>query len=543
MSTMRIGGLASGMDIDSLVEQLMQAERAPLDKLEQKKQTYEWQRDAYRDVNTKLQALDTYISDNLIIKSLNSKTATSTNSDLVGAVATSTASGTLTIEGVSQLATAARAISSAPVQAKRAEDTSSKVATGSALIKDIDGFSSLSLSDTGEYSILLKSIDKTGSLGSTAEIKFKATDTIDDVVSKINSSAAGVTAFFENGKLSLTAKNTGELEGNAAEIQLVDEATINGNTVKETGNALFSLFNINFDSQIQHGTNAKLSVNGIEIKRSSNNFTVNGYSISLKEKFNTSYDNTGETVSLTSTTNVDEIITKIKDFVNTYNGLIKDLTSKTNETKYRDYQPLTEAQKEDMESDEIEKWEKLAKSGLLRSDSIIKNGLSAMRSLVYQSNPAVTNTKYNTLYSIGITTSSDYTSGGTLEIDEDKLRAALEADPDSVTKVLTFSNGKEKDTVEVNGVTKEADTRGFLQKLRSTMSTIKLNIENRAGRSTMNETQYTLGKSLKSVATSIDAWKDKLELLEDRYWKRFTAMETAINKANSQSTSLSSYFA
>ena len=540
---MRIGGLASGMDIDSLVEQLMQAERAPLDKLEQKKQTYEWQRDAYRDVNTKLQALDTYISDNLIIKSLNSKTATSTNSDLVGAVATSTASGTLTIEGVSQLATAARAISSAPVQAKRAEDTSSKVATGSALIKDIDGFSSLSLSDTGEYSILLKSIDKTGSLGSTAEIKFKATDTIDDVVSKINSSAAGVTAFFENGKLSLTAKNTGELEGNAAEIQLVDEATINGNTVKETGNALFSLFNINFDSQIQHGTNAKLSVNGIEIKRSSNNFTVNGYSISLKEKFNTSYDNTGETVSLTSTTNVDEIITKIKDFVNTYNGLIKDLTSKTNETKYRDYQPLTEAQKEDMESDEIEKWEKLAKSGLLRSDSIIKNGLSAMRSLVYQSNPAVTNTKYNTLYSIGITTSSDYTSGGTLEIDEDKLRAALEADPDSVTKVLTFSNGKEKDTVEVNGVTKEADTRGFLQKLRSTMSTIKLNIENRAGRSTMNETQYTLGKSLKSVATSIDAWKDKLELLEDRYWKRFTAMETAINKANSQSTSLSSYFA
>jgi len=543
MSTMRIGGLASGMDIDSLVEQLMQAERAPLDKLEQKKQTYEWQRDAYRDVNTKLQALDTYISDNLIIKSLNSKTATSTNSDLVGAVATSTASGTLTIEGVSQLATAARAISSAPVQAKRAEDTSSKVATGSALIKDIDGFSSLSLSDTGEYSILLKSIDKTGSLGSTAEIKFKATDTIDDVVSKINSSAAGVTAFFENGKLSLTAKNTGELEGNAAEIQLVDEATINGNTVKETGNALFSLFNINFDSQIQHGTNAKLSVNGIEIKRSSNNFTVNGYSISLKEKFNTSYDNTGETVSLTSTTNVDEIITKIKDFVNTYNGLIKDLTSKTNETKYRDYQPLTEAQKEDMESDEIEKWEKFAKSGLLRSDSIIKNGLSAMRSLVYQSNPAVTNTKYNTLYSIGITTSSDYTSGGTLEIDEDKLRAALEADPDSVTKVLTFSNGKEKDTVEVNGVTKEADTRGFLQKLRSTMSTIKLNIENRAGRSTMNETQYTLGKSLKSVATSIDAWKDKLELLEDRYWKRFTAMETAINKANSQSTSLSSYFA
>jgi len=532
MSTMRIGGLASGMDIDTLVEKLMQAERAPLDKLEQKKQTYEWQRDAYRDVNTKLQTFDTYIADNLILKSLNTKTATSSNSDLVGVTATSAAPGTLSIEGVSQLATAARAISSAPVQTQSSEN-----ATGSTLIKDLQGFS---LSNTGEYSILLKSIDKTGSLGSTAEIKFKATDTIDDVVSKINSSAAGVTAFFDSGKLSLTAKNTGQLKGDAAEIQLVSDEAINGNTVTGTGNVLFSLLNI--DSPIQGGSNAKLSVNGIEIERSSNNFTVNGYLISLKDKFNTSYAITGETVSLTSTTNVDEIITKIKDFVTTYNGLITDLNNLTNETKYRDYQPLTTLQREEMEEKEIELWEKKAKSGLLRGDSIIKNGLSSIRSLIYQSNPAVTNMKYNTLYNIGISTSTNYLSGGTLEIDEDKLKAALMEDPDSVTKLLTFSNGKEKDMVVVNGVTKEVDTRGFMQKLRDEMTKIKLNIEGRAGRSTMSETQYTLGKYLKNVKDSINTWEDKLEAIETRYWNRFTAMETAINKANSQSTSLSSYF-
>ena len=65
---MRIGGLASGMDIDALVEKLMNAERAPLNKLTQKKTTYEWQRDAYRDVNTKLKTFDTYIADNLVLK-------------------------------------------------------------------------------------------------------------------------------------------------------------------------------------------------------------------------------------------------------------------------------------------------------------------------------------------------------------------------------------------------------------------------------------------------------------------------------------------
>ena len=67
---MRIGGLASGMDIDSLVEKLMTAEKAPLNKLYQRKQTYEWQRDAYRDVNKQLQAFDKYIADNIRFESV-----------------------------------------------------------------------------------------------------------------------------------------------------------------------------------------------------------------------------------------------------------------------------------------------------------------------------------------------------------------------------------------------------------------------------------------------------------------------------------------
>ena len=51
MADMRIGGLASGMDTDQIIKDLMKAERIPLDKLEQKKQYLEWQRDDYRDMN------------------------------------------------------------------------------------------------------------------------------------------------------------------------------------------------------------------------------------------------------------------------------------------------------------------------------------------------------------------------------------------------------------------------------------------------------------------------------------------------------------
>ena len=44
----RISGMASGMDIDTMVKGMMDAERVPLDKLYQKKTYTEWQRDDYR---------------------------------------------------------------------------------------------------------------------------------------------------------------------------------------------------------------------------------------------------------------------------------------------------------------------------------------------------------------------------------------------------------------------------------------------------------------------------------------------------------------
>src|SRR5690554_5723891 len=51
MSYMRIGGLASGMDIDSIVRDLMRVERMKVDKATQDKTHLEWTREAYNKVN------------------------------------------------------------------------------------------------------------------------------------------------------------------------------------------------------------------------------------------------------------------------------------------------------------------------------------------------------------------------------------------------------------------------------------------------------------------------------------------------------------
>ena len=255
---MRVGGLASGMDIDALVEKLMKAERMPLDKTFQKKQTYEWQRDAYRGVNTKLKTFDTFLFDKMIMSGkMNQKSATSSNSELVSVTAKSNAAGHISIGGVSQLATSSLAVG---------KQTS---ATGSTKLSD------LGISDT---SIELKSIGADGKLAAEAtKIDFDPNaETIDDLMKKINDSGAGVTAIFESGKLSISAKNTGSEKSGAGEI------------VATSGTAVFDALGFagTNGKLASNGKNAMFEVNGIQTERSTNTFTISGYEMTLKKTFN-----------------------------------------------------------------------------------------------------------------------------------------------------------------------------------------------------------------------------------------------------------------
>ena len=50
-------------------------------------------------------------------------------------------------------------------------------------------------------------------------------------------------------------------------------------------------------------------------------------------------------------------VDKVKDFVNSYNELIDKLQTKNTEEVYYKYPPLTEAQREEMDDDEIKEWQ------------------------------------------------------------------------------------------------------------------------------------------------------------------------------------------
>mgnify|MGYP001092664832 CR=1 FL=1 len=502
---LRIGGLASGMDIDTLVEQLMTAERVPLDKINQKKIYTEWQRDDYREMNSLLLDLDNTIFNGVAKQaSFIKKTVAISNSD---ALSVKNVNSTIDFSGsikINQLASAATMQS---YTTSRITDSSKK------------------LSDFGieeNQTIKISAITKDGVMQEKPfELTITKDDTLDSVISKINKDS-GVTAFFDpvSKKFSITAKNTGDIANDAPEIILSDDG--------ESPNKFFNnILGMNSNNNLAAergagtlGSNAKVEYNGLEITRPSNTFTINGVEFTAKKV-------TTEAVTFSSTPDVDGILDTITQFVNKYNELVEKIRTKTTETKYRDYQPLTDAQKKDMSEDEIEKWDKLAKSGTLKNDSILNIVLTKMRSNF--SSPVSGTSTYSQLSQIGISTTANYLDGGKLTINEDKLRAAISADPNAVYELF-----------QKDGAT--SSEQGIARRLRDTLKTAMTDITAKAGKTTSVNNTFTLGKVLNNYASQITRFEDKLKLIENRYWARFTAMETAINKANSQSTYLTSMF-
>lgn len=511
-SNNRISGLASGMDIDSIVEKLMKAESAKMEKLQQQKQKYEWQRDSYRDINSKLEAFRNEAFNNYALPSnYLMKKASVSDSSIVTVSASASATGNLTITDAT-LATNAKALSSSATFTGK---------TGTNTLSDIG--------IVGDGAVALRVINNEGKAVDTV-IEYNQTDTIDSFISKLNK--AGVTALFSNGQMSIAANATGTMTGGAMQVIDIASATpayTGGRTDTQsifeklgflpTGSSTGSIADT-------EGINALYTVNGITMSSTSNTISQSGYNIKLNQSF------TNGNISISSSTDTDAIVDKIKSFVELYNGLVESLNGPIKERKVYSYQPLTDAQKSQMSEDEIKKWEEKAKKGILRNDTVISTALSDMRSVVYEVG-TVKDSKYNALYNIGITTTKDYKDGGKLVIKEDELRKAIEANPEAVADL--FTRAEVKDPADPTGKT-ILDKGGLINQLRSVAKTAVDSIEAKAGKATSVENTYTIGKNIYSLSQRIEEWKDRLKDIESRYYKQFTSMENAINKANSQSS-------
>lgn len=277
------------------------------------------------------------------------------------------------------------------------------------------------------------------------------------------------------------------------------------------------------------GQNAVLSVNGTEIVRNSNNFTIDGLNIELLQEFNKTGDVT-QKIDVNTTRNTEQIYKGIESFVTEYNKLIEKLNGLIDApADYKQYPPLTAEQKKEMSEKEIELWEEKAKRGLVRKDDIISGLLSDMRMSLYQKPDSAS----MALYEIGITTSTNWKDKGQLVIsDPEAFKFALASNPEQVQEIFTNAE---------NGLAKQLNN--IIDKTAKASSGSPGSLVALAGiKGAQFDKTSSLDKQLKSIDDRISNLKRTYEKEHARYWKQFNAMEKMVASMNQQSSWLSQQF-
>ncbi|CEN93930.1 flagellar filament capping protein FliD [Paraclostridium sordellii] len=488
INTVRIPGLATGMDTDSMVKQMLSGEQNKVDKAKQKQQSVKWQQEIYRAVIKDVKDLqDKYFSvtskDSIITsKAWNSTKVSSSNDRVMTATGSAGANNVDYNFEVKHLA-------------KPASTSSDKSTTG-AEIKRESKLGNLGLKEERKFTINFGKDGKDVS----KEITINSDDTVDSLIAKINESTDGkVKASFSDmtGKLTIETNKTGE----SSKLSFISSEGSSTNPMDFLGL-----------SDVPKGENAEIIVKSSKDKtfsktlnEESNSFTIDGINYSVHAE---------GSADISSSQDVEPVVENMKKFVEDYNKIMDKVYGLVTEKKNKDFPPLTDAQKEDMKEEEIEKWEKKAKVGLLRNDSEMRTFMDHMQNAIFGEN-----TKF--LNECGLTSSEDYNKRGQISINEDKFRKALQNEGDRVYKAFAGNNNS------------------VLEKMRKTMNNYvggsSSIFARKAGlEKTSSAVKNYYSEQLKRQEDMIKSLQRKMDRREDQLYKQFGQLEASMNKLNSQ---------
>jgi flagellar hook-associated protein 2 len=264
--------------------------------------------------------------------------------------------------------------------------------------------------------------------------------------------------------------------------------------------------------------NSEFKYNGATLTGTSNVISANGLTFTLKG------ETSGETISLNVNKNSQETYDMVKNFIKSYNEILKEMNDLYYARSSRGYKPLSDDEKEAMTDDQIEKWETKIQDSILRRDTTLGTLLSEMKNAML-SRVEVDGKNYS-LSNYGIQTSSDYTEKGLLHIYgnkedgiysalDDKLMKALEEDPDTVVEVLSKVSTKLYETM--------ADKMSAIPNVRSAFTFYN---------------DKVMLKEQDDYKKQISILEKKLVAMEDKYYKQFAAMETTLAKLQQQTNAL-----
>ena len=491
---MRITGMNSGLDTETIIQELVSARRTKVDDKVKAKTKHEWKQEAWKELNTKLKNLQSkYLSNMRFTTAYTKKTTKVSNNSAVNVI-----TGENAVNGVQELKVKQLA-KTAYLTGAEIESASGKKLTALSKISDINP-------DFKGGTITAKIGDET----KTIDVAQDAT--ISDVLTELKN--LGLNANFDekNQRIFVSAKESGE----------VNDFTLSG-----TGKALTALglsVKNNGANKID-GQDAKIMLNNAEFSSSSNSFEINGLTITA---MNTTAED--EVITVTTEQDTDGIYDLVKNFLKEYNALVNEMDKLYNADSAKGYEPLTDDEKSALSETEVEEWEKKIKDALLRRDDnlstvnsalqeVMASGIEINGKTMYLHDFGIENLGYfnaadneKHAYHIDGDPDDEYTSGNA-----DKLKTMISNDPDTVISFFTKLS----------------------QNLYGKMS--ELSASRDGYRSFGN---FYDDKKMKSdyddYTSKIAELEEKLADYEDMWYSKFSKMETALAKMQSNSSAVTS---
>jgi flagellar hook-associated protein 2 len=319
MATISSAGIGSGLDVNSIVTQLVALEKTPLKALTTKATLVQGQISAMGTIQSQFSALADAATAMSTATAWSTRTASSSNTSAAAISVTSTATATSFSLDVDSLA--------------QSQSLSSQTIAAGGLV----GVGTLTLR-SGTWS---GGVFTPGSASSDVTITATASDTVATLAAKINSANAGVVATaFNDGtsdRLLLASKSTGTNSG----FRLQAATDADGVTNDNNGLSRFA-----FDPQtgafgmasagltVRYGSNANARINGLAVTSQSNTLTGNipGVTINLLATTTTNYGLGTETLAPVTMNVRDDVTPAVKSvqaFVTAFNTLAASLADLT----------------------------------------------------------------------------------------------------------------------------------------------------------------------------------------------------------------------
>lgn len=571
---MRVSGINSGLDTDAIVQELVSAYSKKTEKYTKEQTKLGWKQEAWKGLNTKVYSLYNSVGKMRYSSAYSMKKTTV--SDTTKATVTASGDAVNGTQKLHVLSTAQSGYLTGGKLAFRKEVTKDGVTTlEKTELKDKDGnpekltsttkLSALGYTDSKDTTLDIHTTNEKGE-AVTQKITLGKDSTIQDVVSALRENGLNASFDENNGRLFVSSKDTGKAADftiSASTTKKIPKTDDDGNLVKDKdGNVvmeeikmsddesasskkllgLLGLDTVNntYDNQAVKidGKDAVISLNGVKYTNTSNDFSINGLNVSVTgvtdnvtdpENVDLSTLDDSTAITITTTTDSQGIYDKVKDFLTEYNNIINEITKLYNADSAGSYEPLTDDEKDKMSDTEIEKWETKIKDSLLRRDTSLGTIMNSM--MTAMSSPITIDGKDYSLSSFGIQTlgylNAAKNEQNAYHIDGDEDDENTSGNKDKLMDAIT----KNPDTVI--DFMKQLSTnlyKAMDQQMQSSSLRSRYKIYN----------DKELDKEYSNLTKTIKQWESKVSDKEDYYYKKFSNMETAMSKLQSQTSSLSS---